>query len=449
MKKKQKGLFFTLISSYIVFSFALVISLVLAIMGGTGAMVFGTDPVMDPYDAIYREESVLYNLGGWAEFLDTELNVIKVQGEKKDDVWQYTWPGIVELTNLSLEDLEYKAFIKKTDDGYAIFKLPRNQLLINYSIEISNNNPQGFIGYFIAAVFIVLYVLNCVLMSLYLKRRISKPMRELEKGILTVKNGGEDIDFTSKGPQEFIEIQSAFKEMVQKLNEKECEKKEMEASRTRMLLSLSHDIKTPITTIKMYSAALRDGLVCEEKSKDYLHTIDAKATHVADLSNDMFTMLKMEDADYKIELKKHNACEIMRKVCSEFYDEIEIAGLELVAEIPDEPVFVSVDYGLFERALSNLLSNAIKYNKAGNKVLVAVKASALGGAKIIIADDGTPISADTRKVLFDAFGRGDAARTSTGGSGLGISIAKGIVEKHEGALTYDFVEGTNKFTIII
>ncbi len=223
----------------------------------------------------------------------------------------------------------------------------------------------------------------------------------------------------------------------------------MENSRTRMLLNLSHDIKTPISTIKLYAKALRDKLVTGQKADDYLWTIDAKATRVAELSDDMFTLLKLEDSDYQISLKKEDAGEMVREVCAEYYDEVIEAGLTLELAIPDSFVAVQADKKLFRRVIANLLSNAVKYNTTGQLIVVSVKQLSGRRTVITVSDDGEPITAETRNDLFSAFTRGDAARSSSGGTGLGLSIAKGIIEKHAGELHYKREQQLNTFEIII
>lgn len=449
MGRKKRGIFSTIVTSYVLFSFLLVVSLIAAILIGGSLLIMGSKPIVNPYEAMDDTDSVLYKIGGWTEVLDAGRNVIQVKGEKKDDVTHYTFAELIELEDMSSEK-GYTAFIENYGDGYRLFKIANDGLLsTNYTIEISNKHPAGNTNTIIGISFLVFYVVNIGLISFYLKQKISKPMTVLKQGILAVNKGEETIIPTSKGPKEFVEIHQSFNDMVEELKRSRQEKQAMENSRTRMLLNLSHDIKTPISTIKLYAKALRDKLVTGQKADDYLWTIDAKATRVAELSDDMFTLLKLEDSDYQISLKKEDAGEMVREVCAEYYDEVIEAGLTLELAIPDSFVAVQADKKLFRRVIANLLSNAVKYNTTGQLIVVSVKQLSGRRTVITVSDDGEPITAETRNDLFSAFTRGDAARSSSGGTGLGLSIAKGIIEKHAGELHYKREQQLNTFEIII
>ena len=112
----------------------------------------------------------------------------------------------------------------------------------------------------------------------------------------------------------------------------------MTQKKNQMLLELSHDIKTPISTIKSCANALEEGLVPIEKVPEYYHIIEAKADRVQALSEDMFVMLKMDNPDYRINPETVNLCEYLRQLCAEYYDEITEAGFEFIIDIPETQI---------------------------------------------------------------------------------------------------------------
>lgn len=146
--------------------------------------------------------------------------------------------------------------------------------------------------------------------------------------------------------KEFVEIQEAFNRMTKELYAQKTENEKMSQSRSRMLLELSHDIKTPVATIKSYAFALQEGMVPEAEKEKYYRTIALKADRVDQMAADLFTMLKMESADYVLELKKTDIAELTRRVCAEFYEEVTEAGFTFLIEIPERPVYVNGDEAL-------------------------------------------------------------------------------------------------------
>lgn len=198
-------------------------------------------------------------------------------------------------------------------------------------------------------------------------------------------------------------------------------------------MDLSHDIKTPITTIRGFSAALYEGLIEDEEKKErYYKSIYNKAEHVGELVDDLFEFVKMDSTQYVLKLEKVDICEFVRQVVVNHYDEIEEKNLELIVKIPEEAINLNIDEKLFRRVISNLIQNAIKYNPKGTKIRVEVK-EFKSYVIIEIADSGIGIKSELQDSVFDPFVRGDESRSSDG-SGLGLAIAKKIVENHCGEI---------------
>ena len=206
------------------------------------------------------------------------------------------------------------------------------------------------------------------------------------------------------------------------------ENEKMSKSRQKMLLELSHDIKTPVATIKSCACALQERMVPEQELDQYYETIVLKAERVNTMSEDLFTMLKMESADYRLELKQVNLAELARRICAEYYGEIIEAGFTFEIEIPEEPVFVQADEKLLTRVISNLLTNAKKYNQSGKEIRIILDKQEK--TVLRVEDDGDEIAPEIQLVMFTAFVRGESARNSRGGTGLGLAIAKAVMEKH-------------------
>ena len=229
---------------------------------------------------------------------------------------------------------------------------------------------------------------------------------------------------------------------------------EIEKNRNLMLSDIAHDIRNPITTVSGYAQALADGMVRDpEKQREYLGAIRRKTARVSDLIQLLFEYAKLNSTGFTLEKKRIDLGELLRENAAEMYADAEEKGMELVPEIPEETVPVNGDPVQLSRVFNNLITNAMRYNPAGTKILTALRKNAgdRGDTLVIIADTGKAISQDSAARIFEPFSRGDAARRTDGGSGLGLSIAQTIIRMHgwEMSLQSDIPGYTKGFVIRI
>lgn len=170
--------------------------------------------------------------------------------------------------------------------------------------------------------------------SFYISRKIKRPLDSLIAGMKRVEQGEEQVELSMHTEREFVEIGQAFNRMTKQLHLQKAENEKMSRSRQRMLLELSHDIKTPVATIKSFACALQEGMVPEEELSRYYQTIALKAERVNTMSEDLFTMLKMESADYQLELKPVNLAELSRRICGSIMGRFRRQGLPLKLTFP-------------------------------------------------------------------------------------------------------------------
>lgn len=438
----RKSIFFKLIGSFILFAFAIVITFVLCLVLEAvfivGGDLTGWNPtaVIDENGRVINAE-IVESLGGWIEELDEDGNILQVYGDKKTPQQRYTADELLKLTSV-YSDSEYTTFYVTPENteqrflcvyGNDVMQIKATLILNNIS---SRRQPDFFL------LFIPLSIAEIILISLYHRRTIKRPLDKIILGMESLRSGNYDSRIDIKTEAEFEEIVKTFNVMADKLETEKTEKERLTKSKNRMLLELSHDIRTPIATIKSCANALEAGLVPEEQIQAYYRTIDVKANRVRALSDDMFTMLKMDDPNYTLNLERANMCEFLRRLCAEYYNEVSEAGFEFVIDIPEKDIFSEIDINLFSRVVGNLLTNAIKYNETGSMISVSLTAN--DKLTLEIADDGQPIDSTLAAEMFSAFSRGDKARKTNGGTGLGLAISKLIVENHGGVIKY-FREG--------
>ncbi|WP_099364772.1 sensor histidine kinase [Fredinandcohnia onubensis] len=261
--------------------------------------------------------------------------------------------------------------------------------------------------------------------------------------------GGSILPFIMKGSIKYKEMSENLKRTAEKLEQKNREKTRLEESKKQMLADISHDLKTPITTIQGYSKVLYEGLVeDEEQTRKYLRYIYEKSIRVTSLIDELFMFSKLDSPDVPIQKEKKDICEFYRGVIAEHYDIFEEKDMELVIDIPDEKIMYAFDQKLLNRALSNLLQNTNKYNSENTKVFLTLTKNE---EKIVIevGDDGIGIREDIARTLFDPFVRGDKSRMNDEGSGLGLAITKKIIELHNGNIRVDTTPQKGKTNFII
>ncbi len=214
------------------------------------------------------------------------------------------------------------------------------------------------------------------------------------------------------------------------LAEEKEQKRLADQKRNLLLSDIAHDIKTPITTICGYSRALTEGVAEERKRQAYLDVIYAKAMRMDELITLLFEYVKLESEGFVLHREPGDFAELVREMTAILYTDFEEKGMTLVMEIAEEKMPLMMDGLQLGRAVTNLLTNALRYGKEGGRVLVR-----LSDYELTVADEGEPIDPALAAHIFDPFTRGDSARSTKGGSGLGLGIAKKIVEMHGGSLT--------------
>lgn len=210
----------------------------------------------------------------------------------------------------------------------------------------------------------------------------------------------------------------------------EKEQKLAEDKKKSLLLSdIAHDIRTPLTTVCGYSRALSEGVVEEEKRQAYLDAIYAKAMRMDELITLLFEYVKLESEGFALQRKPGDLAELVREMTALLYTDFEEKKITLVMEIAEEEMPFEMDRLQLGRAVTNLLTNALRYGKEGGRVLIR-----LSDYELTVADEGEPVDPVLAAHIFEPFTRGNSARSTQGGCGLGLSIARKIVEMHGGKL---------------
>jgi len=220
-------------------------------------------------------------------------------------------------------------------------------------------------------------------------------------------------------------------EEVKRVDEQEeMLRQKYERARNLMLSDIAHDLRTPITTIGGYAKALNDGMIAsEEKKKEYLEAIENKAERMGDLITLLFDYVRLDSENFSLRMENTDITELLRENAALLYADVEESQMEFEIEIPETPCLVSLDRLQFSRVITNLINNARKHNQSGTTITLKMVQDK-DKLQIIVKDNGVMIAPLIAEHIFEPFVVADASRESKNGSGLGLSIAKKIVEMH-------------------
>ena len=203
----------------------------------------------------------------------------------------------------------------------------------------------------------------------------------------------------------------------------------VDQQRSQFMTDVAHDLRTPLMAISGMAHALADGVVRDEAMRDeYVASIADKADKMGGLVNSVFDYTKLGSGAYALEREDLDLPQLLLQEAAIAYTDIEDASMSLLVAVPEDPCPVYADKVQLARVVANLLANAVRHNAPGTEIALMLVREA-GVAYVLVADTGEPIAGDPTR-LFEPFTRGDAARLTAGGSGLGLSICKRIADLH-------------------
>ena len=308
-----------------------------------------------------------------------------------------------------------------------------------YDISITDSaDSQGRVHVMAKDLFISAFVILisvALVVGLWVYRSIAVPLVKLKKATQNIKEGNLDFVLDVEGKDEFSELCQDFEEMRRRLKESTEEKSLIEKENRELISNISHDLKTPITAVKGYVEGIMDGVAdTPEKMDRYVRTIYNKTNEMDHLINELTFYSKIDTNRIPYTFSKLNVEDYFADCSEEVGLELETRGIELVyANYVEKDVMVIADGEQIRRVIHNIIGNAIKYMDKP-KGIIQIRIKDVGDfIQIEIEDNGKGIGPKDLPYIFDRFYRTDVSRNSSkGGSGIGLSIVKKILEDHGG-----------------
>lgn len=291
---------------------------------------------------------------------------------------------------------------------------------------------------------IILLLVSAIAFT-WLYQSIVQPLEKLKRAAVNIKDGNLDFNVITDTEDEIGEVCIAFEEMRIKLKDQIEVSMQYEKDNKELLSNISHDLKTPITAIKGYVEGIRDGVAdTPEKMDKYIRTIYNKATDMDKLIDELFLFSKLDSNSMNYSFAKLNLKDYFEDCVDDISLDLESRGISLAYynHVPEDTIIIA-DPEQLKRVINNIVGNSVKYMEYGRRGHIGIFIKDEPEfVQIEIQDNGKGIAKKELPHIFERCYRTDASRNSSkGGSGLGLSIAKKIIEEHGGKIWANSVEG--------
>ncbi|RME99358.1 MAG: HAMP domain-containing protein [Chloroflexi bacterium] len=268
-----------------------------------------------------------------------------------------------------------------------------------------------------------------------LASNMTRSLRRLERGANQLATGDFSARVHLAEKDELSHLAESFNKMADDLQAAAARQKALEQARRDLIAAVSHDLRTPITSIRAMIEALSDGVVSDPDSvQRYYANIRTQTHNLSTLINDLFELSQLETEQVQLHLEPVNLNDLLSDVVEAMQAQAQAKEISLRGIFCEDLPIIQAEMVKVQRVLFNLVQNAIRHTSARGRIEVKT-AHGLQGVRVDVTDTGEGIPADDLPHIFDQFFRGEKSRSrQTGGAGLGLAIAQRIVEAHHGQI---------------
>ncbi len=381
------------------------------------------------------------------EIIESELN--KYSDNAKCYITDLDGKILFKTINVAEDSIDIYTALKNamTNVNYESANMPKEK---NYIMPLKINNeriyliysrlPEATITYNVVNVSnshlaLILTFIVFIVSFVIITNRKMKYLDEIAYGLKIIASGNLDYRIKEKGDDEIRNIAYNINNMAKEIGEKIQAEREAEKAKADLITNVSHDLRTPLTSVMGYLGLVIDNRYkSEEEMHEYLNIAFSKAERLKLLIDDLFEYTKLNNDGVSLSKSNVNLSEFLSQLLEEFFPILDENNLTVYKKFENEKLIVSIDTLKMLRVFENILTNAIKYSYKPGEIIVALYEDN-DYAIIVFRNKGDHIPKEKADKLFDRFYRTDESRNSnTGGSGLGLAISKNIVELHGGAI---------------
>lgn len=294
--------------------------------------------------------------------------------------------------------------------------------------------------------FSILIAVLAVLTAIVLIRRVQKQIAEMTDALMDVKNGNGNRRILSEANELAAPLAYQINEIVVAYESRLSTVRQAEETNRQLMTSLSHDVRTPLTTLIGYLDAAQKGLVTGKDRDDYIETARRKAHDLKEYIDVLFDWFKLNSDEFALEIQSVEAAELTRNILIDWIPIFEDKQVDYDIDIPEQPVRVRLDMDSYMRIINNLIQNVMAHSHA-NKIKIALSMKETN-MELLLADNGVGIEKEDLKHIFERLYKCDKGRSQKG-SGLGLSIVHQLVEKMSGSITVESFPGKGTAFILL
>ena len=274
--------------------------------------------------------------------------------------------------------------------------------------------------------------------STVVTRRVKKQIAEMVDALADVKNGNGNRRILSATNEFVAPLAYEINEIIVSYENRLAAFHQTEETNKQLMTSLSHDVRTPLTTLIGYLDAAHKGIVTGKDRDDYMETARRKAHDLKEYIDVLFDWFKLNSNEFAMEITTVEAAELTRNILIDWIPIFEDKQIDYSIDIPEQPFRVKLDTDGYMRILNNLIQNVITHSHADRIDITMSKENR--NMKILLIDNGIGMEKEDLKHIFERLYKCDKGRSEKG-SGLGLSIVHQLVEKMDGTITVDSIPG--------
>ena len=298
----------------------------------------------------------------------------------------------------------------------------------------------------LATIISIIIATLSVLIAWLIIRRVKRQIAEMTDALADVKNGNGNRRVLSATNELVASLAYEINDIIVSYENRLCTFSQTEETNKQLMTSISHDVRTPLTTLIGYLDAAHKGIVIGKDRDDYIETARRKAHDLKEYIDVLFDWFKLNSNEFSMEINTVEAAELTRDILIDWIPIFEDKQIDYSIDIPEQPFRVKLDIDGYMRILNNLIQNVFAHSHADKIELTLSKQN--GNMKIILTDNGIGIKKEDLKHIFERLYKCDKGRSEKG-SGLGLSIVHQLVEKMNGTITVESVQGkVTTFTLL-
>ncbi|AZN77371.1 two-component sensor histidine kinase [Lactobacillus acidophilus] len=366
---------------------------------------------------------------------------VKLTGAEKSELFA---EGIVTiilllLLNLSIIILIHLAILQDESLVNGIYFLKKSMTFVGGRHVWSWQN-----------IFIIIMAVGdlAVLYWRLIRRYHQMQLRHVISELHYIANGHFDHRINFRVRPELQRVVDSINSLVDSTVNSINEERAIEKSKDELITNVSHDIRTPLTSIIAYLGLLKTGVSSKEDQPKYVDIAYTKAEQMKSLADDLFEYTTLKSTSTKLNLNELHIYSMLEQVAAGFELEAEKKGIDIEIEARPKNLTIQADAEKLVRVYNNLISNAFKYGTGATKIKLVANLVNKSEVELRVENNGEPIPVSAQKKIFDRFYRVETSRnTKTGGTGLGLSITKSVVDLHHGTIRCQSDENWTSFII--